>query len=170
MSRTDRHVGTLSLSMEPTQADIDDGGPDERPQNFLRDNALGDQLSDMLRPLVTESFVPDETSPPMTAVVIPIAQAVRGGGGVPRRYGAQRRAVPMTVPPHPRRVTHRPSIFLMESPPSHAPCQRPGSHRAAPLAEACAPPRANGSIRSLGVAARGEDTDTDCAHCSAIFH
>ena len=51
--RTDRHVGTHHVVVDGTdQADDDEGRMSVR--EFLRDNALGDQLGDMLRPLVAE--------------------------------------------------------------------------------------------------------------------
>ena len=172
--RTDRHVRAHHVIIDRT----DQADNDQRRVGvgkLLRDNALGDQLGDMLRPLVAELVRTRQGT--ITAdddeVVDTVLEQVRGGAVaslVGTELSAASRADDRATLGEDR-GNIRPLHLLngvaaiactLPAFKDRIGLRSPGQSRA----HHCA----NGSIHTLGVAARGEDTDTDCAHCSAIFH
>ena len=171
--RTNRHIRAHHIVIDRAdEADDDEGGVGGR--GLGRDDALGGQLGDMLRPLAAE-LVRTRQGTVATdhhEVIDAVLKQVRG------------RAVATLVRAEVRaagRADHRATLGKDRGDvrPLHllngiAACAgslpafidrvglRAARHRRAHNG-------ANGRVHSLGVTARREDTDTNCAHFSAIF-
>ena len=172
--RTDRHVRAHHVIIDRT----DQADNDQRRVSvgkLLRDNALGDQLGDMLSPLVAELIRARQGTIAANddEVVDTMLKQVRGGAVaslVGTELSAASRADNRATLSEDRGDI-RP-LHLLNGTAAVA-CTLPAFKDRIGLrspGQSRAHHCANGSIHALGVAARGEDTDTDCAHCSAIFH
>ena len=144
-------------------------------RELLRDDALGDQLSHVLGPFLTELVRARQgaIAADHDQVIDAVLQQVRGramtalvGAEFGGTSGADDGA---TLGENRRHV--RPAHLLDGIAPVARPLpafqDRIGLRA---LRQRRAHHCADGRVHALGVAARGQDTDTDCAHDSAIFH
>ena len=171
--RTDRHVRAHHVIIDRTdQADNDQGRVSVG--KLLRDNALGDQLGDMLRPLASElvrtrqgTIAADDDE-----VVDTMLKQVRGGAVaslVGTELSAASRADNRATLSEDRGDI-RP-LHLLNGIATHAGTLPAFIDRVGLRAtrQRRTHEGSNSRVHSLGVTARREDTDTNCAHFSAIF-
>ena len=171
--RTDRHVRAHHVVIDRAdEADDDEGRVGSR--GLGRDDALCCQLSDVLRPLAAElvrtrqgTVTTDHHEVIDTvlkqvcgrAVATLVRAEVRAAGRADHRaaLGKDRGHV---------RPLHLLNGIATHAGPLPAFIDRVGLRAAR---QRRTHNRANSRVHSLGVTARGEDTDTNCAHFSAIF-
>ena len=172
--RADRHVGADHVVVDRAdQADDDEGRMSVR--ELLRDDALGDQLSHVLGPFLTELVRARQgaIAADNNQVIDAVLQQVRGRAMtalVGAEFGGTSGADDGATLGENRRDV-RP-VHLLDG---IAPVARPlpafqDRIGLRALRQRRAHHCADGRVHALGVAARGQDTDTDCAHDSAIFH